>query len=74
MNKAYRYLDVVMAAFVAILIVSNVASSAKIVDLGVSLFGLLPLSFDGGTLLFPFSYIFGDILYCRKIFLLGERR
>jgi uncharacterized integral membrane protein (TIGR00697 family) len=56
-----------MAAFVAVLIISNVASSAKIVDLGFSLFGVLgipplPLAFDGGTLLFPLSYVFADIL------------
>jgi uncharacterized integral membrane protein (TIGR00697 family) len=50
-----------MAFFVAILITSNVASSAKIVDLGFSLFGVR-LAFDGGTLLFPLSYVFGDIL------------
>jgi uncharacterized integral membrane protein (TIGR00697 family) len=50
-----------MAFFVAVLITSNVASSAKIVDLGFSFFGL-PLAFDGGTLLFPVSYVFGDIL------------
>ncbi|WP_043923260.1 queuosine precursor transporter [Leadbettera azotonutricia] len=50
-----------MAFFVAILITSNVASSAKIVDLGISLFGI-PLAFDGGTLLFPLSYVFGDVL------------
>jgi uncharacterized integral membrane protein (TIGR00697 family) len=57
----FRYLDLVMAFFVAILITSNVASSAKIVDLGISLFGV-PLAFDGGTLLFPLSYVFGDVL------------
>jgi uncharacterized integral membrane protein (TIGR00697 family) len=50
-----------MSFFVAILIISNVASSAKVVDLGFSLFGLR-LAFDGGTLLFPLSYVFGDIL------------
>ncbi|GHV63172.1 transporter [Spirochaetia bacterium] len=65
--RSYRYLDLVMAAFVAILIVSNVASSAKIVDLGFSLFGVfgipaVPLAFDGGTLLFPLAYVFGDVL------------
>jgi uncharacterized integral membrane protein (TIGR00697 family) len=60
-NRQYRYIDFVMAFFVAVLITSNVASSAKIVDLGVSLFGI-PLAFDGGTLLFPLSYVFGDIL------------
>jgi uncharacterized integral membrane protein (TIGR00697 family) len=57
----YRFFDVVMAAFAVIIIVSNIASSAKIVDLGLSL-GSLRLAFDGGTLLFPVSYIFGDIL------------
>ncbi len=59
--KQFRHLDLVMATFVATLIVSNVASSAKIIDLGFSLFGVR-MAFDGGTLLFPLSYIFGDIL------------
>jgi uncharacterized integral membrane protein (TIGR00697 family) len=59
--RTYRYLDLVMAAFVAVLIISNIASSAKIVDLGFSLVGVR-LAFDGGTLLFPLSYVFGDIL------------
>ncbi|MDR1586422.1 MAG: queuosine precursor transporter [Treponema sp.] len=62
----FRFLDIVMAFFVMILIVSNVASSAKIVDLGFSLrlpkLPAIPLAFDGGTLLFPLSYVFGDIL------------
>ena len=57
----YKYFDLVMALFVTVLLVSNVASSAKIVDWGVSLFGL-PLAFDAGTLLSPLSYIFGDVL------------
>lgn len=60
-TRVYRYFDLVMAAFVTVLIVSNIASSAKIVDWGVSLFGL-PLAFDAGTILFPISYIFGDVL------------
>ncbi|MDD4286742.1 MAG: queuosine precursor transporter [Candidatus Peribacteraceae bacterium] len=59
--RSYRYFDFVMAAFVAVLLISNVASSAKIVDAGFSVLGIR-LSFDGGTLLFPLSYIFGDIL------------
>lgn len=58
---AYRYFDLVMALFVTVLIVSNIASSAKIIDWGVSLLGV-PMAFDAGTLLFPISYIFGDIL------------
>ena len=50
-----------MAVFVTILVVSNIASSAKIVDLKFSIAGV-PMAFDGGTILFPISYIFGDIL------------
>jgi uncharacterized integral membrane protein (TIGR00697 family) len=59
--RHFRFIDLITAAFVVVLIVSNIASSAKIVDLGFSLFGV-PMAFDGGTLLFPVSYIFGDIL------------
>jgi len=60
-TQVFRYFDLVMAAFVTVLIISNIASSAKIVDWGVSLFGVR-LAFDGGTILFPISYIFGDVL------------
>ncbi|MGE5316457.1 MAG: queuosine precursor transporter [Chloroflexota bacterium] len=53
-SRTFRYFDVIMASFVAVLLISNLAST-KILDLG-------PFTFDGGTLLFPLSYIFGDIL------------
>ena len=59
--RSYRYFDTIMALFVAVLVLSNIASSAKIVDLGFSLFGIR-LAFDGGTLLFPLAYVLGDIL------------
>lgn len=52
--RPFRYFDYVMALFVAVLLISNVASS-KILRLG-------PFTFDGGTILFPVSYIFADIL------------
>jgi len=57
----YKYFDLIQALFVTVLLVSNIASSAKIIAWGVTLFGL-PLAFDAGTILFPVSYIFGDIL------------
>lgn len=60
-KQSYRYYDLIMALFVTVLLVSNIASSAKIVDWGVSI-GPLALAFDAGTLLFPISYIFGDVL------------
>ncbi len=52
--KTYKYLSLITAFFVTILLVSNIAST-KILLLG-------PFTFDGGTILFPLSYIFGDIL------------
>lgn len=50
----YIYLDVITGLFVAVLLISNIAST-KIVQIG-------RFTFDGGTLLFPLTYIFGDIL------------
>jgi len=61
MEKQYRYYDFVMAGFVTVLLLSNLLSSAKFIDFGVSV-GSLRLMFDAGTLVFPVSYIFGDIL------------
>jgi len=57
----YKYFDLIVAFFVTVLLASNIASSAKIVDWGVSFFGVA-LVFDAGTMLFPLSYIFGDII------------
>ncbi|PIR68094.1 transporter [Candidatus Nomurabacteria bacterium CG10_big_fil_rev_8_21_14_0_10_35_16] len=54
MQKNYKYLTAISVFFVSVLLISNVAST-KIVDLKWFVF-------DGGTLLFPLSYIFGDIL------------
>lgn len=53
-STPFRYLEVITGLFVAVLLISNIAST-KFVQFG-------PFSFDGGTLLFPLSYIFGDIL------------
>jgi hypothetical protein len=63
MKREYRYFDLILGAFVAVLLISNIAST-KIIGIPLpSLFGKsLVLSFDGGTILFPISYIFGDIL------------
>jgi queuosine precursor transporter len=60
-ERHYKYLDLIMAVFVTVLVVSNIASSAKIVDWGFGILGVR-MAFDAGTLLFPVSYIFGDIL------------
>lgn len=54
MEKNYKYLGTISVFFVSVLLISNVVST-KIVDFGWFVF-------DAGTLLFPLSYIFGDIL------------
>ena len=59
--KTFKYLDILTVIFVLALVLSNIASSAKIVDWGFSL-GSVRLAFDAGTVLFPISYIIGDVL------------
>ena len=60
-TKSYRFFDIILGIFIAVLLISNIASSAKIVDLGFSIRNI-PMAFDAGTILFPIGYVFGDIL------------
>jgi uncharacterized integral membrane protein (TIGR00697 family) len=53
--RQYRYYDLVMAAFVTVLLCANLIGAAK----PAQLFGV---TFNSGVLFFPVSYIFGDIL------------
>ena len=54
--RQYRYYEFVMAAFVTVLICSNLIGPAKIVHVdGLPAFG-------AGLLFFPISYVFGDVL------------
>jgi len=54
-RRHFRYFDYVMAAFVAILLLSNLIGAAKL----SSLYGL---TFGAGILFFPISYVIGDVL------------
>ena len=60
-TKSYRFFDIILGIFIAVLLISNIASSAKIVDLGFSIRNI-QMAFDAGTILFPIGYVFGDIL------------
>ncbi len=60
-TKSYRFFDIILGIFIAVLLISNIASSAKIVDLGFSIRNIR-MAFDAGTILFPIGYVFGDIL------------
>lgn len=50
----FRYLDSIIALFAAMLLISNLAAT-KLIALG-------PIITDGGAVLFPLIYIFGDVL------------
>ena len=52
--KKSNNLEIITGLFVAVLIISNIVSTK------ILMFG--PFTFDGGTLIFPLAYIFGDIL------------
>ena len=60
MQKQYRYYEFVMAAFVTILICSNLIGPAKIVQVELPVLGAVV--FGAGVMFFPISYVFGDIL------------
>lgn len=46
--------DIVLAFFCGLLLISNIAAT-KLIEVG-------PLNFDGGAILFPLTYVIGDVL------------
>ena len=54
-RRVYRYYDWVMAAFVTVLLCSNLIGVSKVITVAGFTFG-------AGVLFFPLSYVFGDIL------------
>jgi uncharacterized integral membrane protein (TIGR00697 family) len=59
-GRPLRYFDFVMAAFVVVLVLSNVIGAAKLAV--VDLPGVGPWVFGAGILFFPVSYVIGDVL------------
>jgi uncharacterized integral membrane protein (TIGR00697 family) len=59
-TRQYRYYEFVMAAFVTVLICSNLIGPAKIAQVDWPVVGVL--TFGAGVLFFPISYVFGDVL------------
>lgn len=69
-SRHYRAYDIVAVFFVAFLLLSNIAATKTI--------GIGPLIFDGGAILFPLTYILGDVLSeiygfkkARRVIILG---
>jgi uncharacterized integral membrane protein (TIGR00697 family) len=59
-GRRFRYFDFVMAAFVTILLLSNVLGAGKVAT--VALPGIGDWPFGAGILFFPVSYVIGDVL------------
>ena len=58
--RSYRYYDLIMAAFVCVLLCSNLIGAAKAATLTLPILGTV--TFGADLMFFPLSYIFGDIL------------
>lgn len=58
--RTFRYYDLIMAAFVCVLLCSNLIGAAKAAQLELPLIGTV--TFGADLMFFPLSYIFGDIL------------
>lgn len=59
-GQSLRYYDFVMAAFVAVLLLSNVLGAGKVAQIWLPGIGYWP--FGAGILFFPVSYVIGDVL------------
>src|SRR6476620_4854848 len=59
-GRPLRYFDYVMAAFVTILLLSNVLGAGKVAVVDLPGIGAWP--FGAGILFFPVSYVLGDVL------------
>jgi queuosine precursor transporter len=58
--KTYRYYDLILGAYVCVLLCANLIGPAKVSTVQVP--GIGGVTFMAGVLFFPISYIFGDIL------------
>ncbi|MEK7725112.1 MAG: queuosine precursor transporter [Acidobacteriota bacterium] len=59
-QRNYRYYDLIMAAFVAVLLCSNLIGVHKVSSVNLPFYG--EYIYGAGVLFFPISYLFGDIL------------
>ena len=59
-TRSYKYYDLIMAAFVCVLLCSNLIGAAKAAQLTLPVIGTV--TFGADLFFFPISYIFGDIL------------
>lgn len=58
--KSYRYYDLILGAYVCVLLCANLIGAAKVSVVTLPILG--PRTYMAGVLFFPISYLFGDIL------------
>jgi uncharacterized integral membrane protein (TIGR00697 family) len=59
-HQRYKYYDLIMAAFVTVLLCSNLIGVHKVSSINLPFYG--EYIYGAGVLFFPISYLFGDIL------------
>jgi hypothetical protein len=59
-ERSYKYYDLIMAAFVAVILCSNLIGVHKVSSVNLPFYG--EYIYGAGVLFFPISYLFGDIL------------
>ena len=59
-TRTYKYFDLIMAAFVAVLLCSDLVGVQKVSYVNLPFFG--EYIYGAGVLFFPISYLFGDVL------------
>lgn len=59
-QKRFRYYDLIMAAFVTVILCSNLIGVHKVSSVNLPFYG--EFIYGAGVLFFPISYLFGDIL------------
>jgi uncharacterized integral membrane protein (TIGR00697 family) len=59
-SRKFKYYDLIMAAFVTVLLCSNLIGVHKVSHVNLPFYG--EYIFGAGVLFFPISYLFGDVL------------
>jgi uncharacterized integral membrane protein (TIGR00697 family) len=60
MQKNYKYYDLILGAYVCVLLCANLIGPAKVSTIQLPVIG--SVTFLAGVLFFPISYVFGDVL------------
>src|ERR1700685_271479 len=60
MNKSFKYYDLILGAYVCVLLCANLIGPSKVTTIHVPILG--SATFVAGGIFFPILYFFGDVL------------